>query len=73
MGRSLNESHNQPLTRTATATIYPYPAFGTMTYYGLQCKLHLPGRNNHLPPTIQPGFYRASYNYGKSIDDVLLS
>jgi hypothetical protein len=67
LGRSYDL--NQP-TRTVTATIYPYPAFGTMTYFAFNANSsYEAGTVTFRRRFSKNFFYRASYNFGKSIDD----
>lgn len=67
LGRSYDL--NQP-TRTASATLYPYPEFGTMSYFGFNANsTYNAGTITFRRRFAQGFFYRASYNYAKSIDD----
>jgi len=67
LGRSYDL--NQPF-RTATSTTYPYPAFGTMTYFGFNANSSYNAGTVTFRRRFTKGFfYRASYNFGKSIDD----
>lgn len=70
-GSHLGESFNlnQPY-QTPNGAIYPYPALGTITYFEFGAN----STYNALTATFRRRFtkgffYRASYNYGKSIDD----
>jgi outer membrane receptor protein involved in Fe transport len=67
LGRSYDL--NQPI-RTAAATILPYPAFGTMNYFGFNANSSYNAATVTFRRRFARGFfYRVSYNYAKSIDD----
>lgn len=67
LGRSYDL--NQPI-RTPAATLYPYPAFGTMSYFGFNANsIYNAGSVTFRRRLAQGFFYRASYTYAKSIDD----
>ena len=67
LGRQYNL--NQP-ERSASGTIFPYPAFGTMNYYGFNANSSYNAATVILRRRIAGNFfYRFSYTYGKSIDD----
>ena len=67
LGRSYDL--NQPV-RSAVGTIYPYPAYGTMTYFAFNANsTYNAGSITFRRRFAQGFFYRASYSYAKSIDD----
>ena len=67
LGRQYNI--NQP-ERSATATVFPYPAFTTINYYGFNSNSSYNAATFILRRRLSGNFfYRVSYTYGKSIDD----